>query len=118
MSRQQTRPRRLIVLGSTGSIGTNTLSVVDHLNRTAASAIEVVGLAAGNNARTLIEQARWFNVKHVAIHDATQADAVRDALPGCTVFAGRDAAAKLVREVPATDCAAAIVGAAGLAPTI
>lgn len=118
MNQPVTTPRRLIVLGSTGSIGVNTLSVVDHLNRTAGAAIEVVGLAAGGNANTLIEQARWFNVKHVAIQDVTKQKQIEDALPGCTVFAGEDAAAKLVREVPATDCAAAIVGAAGLAPTL
>ncbi len=110
--------RRLIVLGSTGSIGANTLNVVDHLNRTAGAGIEVVGLSAGGNANTLIEQARWHKVKHVAINDSGQAKAVRDALPECTVFVGEDAAAQLVREVPATDCAAAIVGAAGLAPTL
>jgi len=110
--------RRLTVLGSTGSIGVNTLGVVDHLNRTAGLGIEVVGLAAGGNAHTLIEQARWHKVKHLAIRDTTQAKAVREALPGCTVFTGEDAAAQLVREVPATDCAAAIVGAAGLAPTL
>lgn len=118
MTGTPTSPRRLIVLGSTGSIGANTLSVVDHLNRATAAGIEVVGLTAGGNANTLIEQARWFKVQHVAIHDAAQEKTVRDALPGCTVFAGPDAAAKLVREVPATDCAAAIVGAAGLAPTL
>lgn len=118
MTGKRTSPRRLIVLGSTGSIGANTLSVVDHLNRTAAAGIEVVGLSAGSNTNTLIEQARWFNVQHVAIQDAAQGRTLRDALPGRTVFAGPDAAAKLVREVPATDCAAAIVGAAGLAPTL
>lgn len=110
--------RRLIVLGSTGSIGTNTLNVVDHLNRTAAAAIQIVGLAAGSNANTLIQQARWFKVNHLAIADAAQADTVREALPGATVFAGPEAALQLVKEVEATDCAAAIVGASGLAPTI
>lgn len=118
MTASPTSPRRLIVLGSTGSIGANTLSVVDHLNRAAAAGIEVVGLSAGSCANKLIEQARWFKVKHVAIRDIGQEKVVRDALPGCTVFAGPDAAARLVREVPATDCAAAIVGAAGLAPTL
>ena len=110
--------RKLIVLGSTGSIGTNTLNVVDHLNRSAAASIEVVGLAAGSNSRTLIEQARWFKVKHLAIADAAQAQAVRQALPDAVVFAGPDAAVELVKEVEATDCAAAIVGASGIASTL
>lgn len=118
MTVEQPTTRRLIVLGSTGSIGTNTLNVVDHLNRTAAASIQVVGLAAGRNADTLIEQARWFKVKHVAVADAAQGQTVRQALPDCTVFAGPDAAVKLVQEVQATDCAAAIVGVAGLASTL
>ena len=118
MTRDPATPRRLIVLGSTGSIGTNTLNVVDHLNRTAAASIQVVALAGGTNAKTLIQQAQWFKVRHVGIADATQAQAVRQALPDCTVFAGPDAALQLVKEVEATDCAAAIVGAAGLAPTL
>ena len=110
--------RKLIVLGSTGSIGTNTLNVVDHLNRSAAADIQVVGLAAGSNSHTLIEQARWFKVKHVAIADAAQAQAVKQALPDATVFAGPDAAVQLVKEIEATDCAAAIVGASGIASTL
>lgn len=110
--------RKLIVLGSTGSIGENTLSVVDHLNRTAGAGIQIVGLSAARNAATLIEQARWHKVQHLAVMDPAAAKAVRDALPDRTVFAGNDAAAKLVREVQATDCAAAIVGSAGLAPTL
>ncbi len=118
MTDRSASTRRLIVLGSTGSIGTNTLNVVDYLNRSASSSIQVVGLAAGCNVKTLIDQARWFKVKHVAIADAAQSQDVRQALPDCTVFAGPDAALKLVKEVQATDCAAAIVGAAGLAPTL
>jgi 1-deoxy-D-xylulose-5-phosphate reductoisomerase len=118
MTAESTTQRKLIVLGSTGSIGTNTLNVVDHLNRTAAASIKVVGLAAGRNAKTLIEQARWFKVKHVAIADAGQQQTVEQALPDCTVFVGPDAALQLVKEVEATDCAAAIVGAAGLASTL
>lgn len=110
--------RKLIVLGSTGSIGTNTLNVVDHLNRSAAASIEVVGLAAGSNSKTLIEQARWFKVKSLAIADATQAQVIRQALPDAVVFAGPDAAVDLVKEVEATDCAAAIVGASGIASTL
>ncbi len=110
--------RRLIVLGSTGSIGVNTLNVVDHLNRTAGANIQVVGLSAGSNARTLIDQAQWYGVQHLAITDPAQARLVQQALPDRVVFFGPDAASQLVREVPATDCASAIVGAAGLAPTL
>jgi len=110
--------RKLIVLGSTGSIGSNTLGVVDHLNRTGAARIEVVGLAAARNVKTVIDQARRFAVPFIAIADHTQHKPLADALPGCTVFSGPGAAEKLVEEVEATDCAAAIVGAAGLPSTL
>lgn len=113
-------PRRLIVLGSTGSIGVNTLAVVDHLNRIRPSRqhIEVVGLAAGRSARLLIEQARRFGVRHIAVAEAASAREVQAALPQVKVFTGPDACEQLVREVEASDVAAAVVGAAGLPATV
>ncbi len=114
--------RRLIVLGSTGSIGVNTLQVVAHLRATGAAAIDVVGLAAGRNAGKLIEQARQFNVPAVAVADASQADEVRAALgPLTTVYGGPDAALELVESAAgetATDTVAAVVGSAGLPATL
>ncbi len=116
--------RRVIVLGSTGSIGVNTLDVIAHLNALAETCngdglrFEVVGLAAGRRADTLIEQARRFNVKQVAIADASQVEAVKSALPGATVHVGPNAALELVEVNDATDLAAAIVGSAGLPATI
>ncbi|MCC6680858.1 MAG: 1-deoxy-D-xylulose-5-phosphate reductoisomerase [Phycisphaeraceae bacterium] len=113
--------RRLIVLGSTGSIGVNTLAVVDHLRRTCgggAADIQVVGLAAGRSGKRLIEQARQHRVRHVAVTDPAAAEQVKSALPGVAVFSGPDAPRKLVQEVEATDLAAAIVGAAGLAAVL
>lgn len=110
--------RKLIILGSTGSIGVNTLDVVDHLNRTGQEKIRVAGLAAGRNLKTLIQQAKTFDVKHLAIADPALADRLKEAVPGATVFAGADAAEKLVQAVEATDLAAAVVGAAGLPATL
>jgi 1-deoxy-D-xylulose-5-phosphate reductoisomerase len=119
---QKTNVRRLIVLGSTGSIGVNTLQVVQHLNDTAEhnghARFEVVGLAAGRKADALIEQARRFNVKSVAVADADQAADVRRQLPGVTVFAGADSALDLVESLDATDCVSAVVGSAGLPATM
>ncbi|MFP4145063.1 MAG: 1-deoxy-D-xylulose-5-phosphate reductoisomerase [Phycisphaeraceae bacterium] len=111
-------PRRLIVLGSTGSIGCNTLEVVEHLRQAGEAAIDVVGLAAGRNADRLIEQARRLDVPAVAIADEKLAPAVEQALPKATVFSGEDAAKRLVEEIHATDVAAAVVGAAGLPATL
>src|SRR6185503_16910552 len=65
--------RRLIVLGSTGSIGVNTLAVVEHLRDACGVQFEVVGIAAGANAQMLRDQALRFDVSHVAIADASAA---------------------------------------------
>ncbi len=64
-------------LGSTGSIGVNTLDVAAHLNRSGAMKLEVVGLAACSNVQTLIEQAQRFNVQHLAIADRSKAETLR-----------------------------------------
>lgn len=109
--------RKLIVLGSTGSIGVNTLSVVDHLTRNGMS-IDVVGLAARSSTKLLLEQAKRFNVKHLAIADKANAAKVHEALPEVEIFAGADAAYQLVKHVRCTDVAAAIVGIAGLPATL
>lgn len=110
--------RRLIVLGSTGSIGCNTLDVVDHLSQKAGLDLQVVGLAAQCNSGRLIQQAQRFGVAHLAMCDAAAAEQVRSALPDATVYAGDNAAEQLVHAVECTDVASAIVGSAGLGATI
>jgi 1-deoxy-D-xylulose-5-phosphate reductoisomerase len=117
-----TRPsRRLIVLGSTGSIGTATLEVVAHLNALpradASHHLEIIGLAAGRNAPRLAQQARDFGVGHLALQDASAAAA----LDGCgSVRSGPDAALRLIQDVarPGDLVVAAMVGFAGLAPAL
>lgn len=109
--------RRLIILGSTGSIGTQTLEVVAHLNAlyergVFAHRYEVVGLAAGKGADLLSEQAQRFGVRELAI-----------AQPGAGASSprcrdGNDAAERLVREVECDVVLAAIVGSAGLPATL
>jgi len=113
-----TAQRRLIVLGCTGSIGVNTLQVVEHLNASREADFQIVGLAAGSNARLLIEQARHWNVAFLALADPAAAEQVQDALPQATVFSGPQSALDLVQAVEATDLAAAVVGAAGLPATL
>ncbi len=108
--------RRLIVLGSTGSIGTQALEVVRHLNGlhgAGASPVryEVVGLCAGRNAGLLAEQAREFGVRECGLAEGGVIEGVR-----CRV--GPGAAEALVREVEADVVLAAIVGVAGLAATL
>ena len=112
------RERRLVVLGSTGSIGVNTLDVVAHLNRSKSAPVKVTGLAAGRSVDTLIKQAKAFDVAAVAIADPAGETALRNALPGATVYAGPNASTRLMQDVDATDVAAAVVGSAGLPATM
>ncbi len=124
-SADRSGPRRLVVLGSTGSIGTNTLDVVRHLTRLAhargeATPFEVVGIAGHSNATLLGEQAREFGVRHVAIADAQADPASLVALTGVTLHRGADAALAMVQA-----CArrgdivmGAMVGAAGIPATL
>lgn len=117
-----TRPvQRLIVLGSTGSIGVSTLEVVSHFasmkSADNAPRFEIAGLAAGKNATELAKQARQFAVKNIAILDAHAAAQ----LAGFDkVHSGSDAALKLVQDIarPGDIVVAAMVGFAGLAPTL
>lgn len=134
--------QRLLILGSTGSIGTQALDVVRHVNAlheagTSPVAFDVVGLAAGRNAELLAEQSREWRVRDVACVgngageegsgageeargsltcDAGALEALRR--DGVRVREGKDAAALLVREVECDVVLAAIVGIAGLASTL
>jgi 1-deoxy-D-xylulose-5-phosphate reductoisomerase len=109
--------RRLIVLGSTGSIGVNALEVVAHLTRNALANLEVVGLAAGRNVGLIAEQSRRFDVPHVAIADEDAAQSIRGIEH---VYAGTDAALEMIETIarPGDLVLGAMVGAAGLPPTL
>ncbi|MEM7229345.1 MAG: 1-deoxy-D-xylulose-5-phosphate reductoisomerase [Planctomycetota bacterium] len=109
----QARTRRVIVLGSTGSIGTNTLDVIRHLQRIGWT-LEIVGLAAGQRGDVLIEQAKAFDVSHVGIVDAAQAHTIES--HGMTAHVGEDCALHLVNAVAQSGdvVIGAMVGAAGI----
>ena len=112
------RRRRVVVLGSTGSIGTQTLDVV----RQNADKLEVVGLAVNTSVETLGEQMRAFDVRHAAVGDArldgdARCDAVRayvDGVSDGSFGVGADAVTELVRLPEADIVVNALVGAAGL----
>jgi 1-deoxy-D-xylulose-5-phosphate reductoisomerase len=113
LTRNSPDKRRLIVLGSTGSIGVSTLSVVEHLTRSGAMQFEVVGLAAGANADLLHEQASRFAVRHIAIADARQTKRHAET---SSVYSGPDSAIELIAKVsrPGDLVVAAMVGSAGI----
>lgn len=108
--------RRVIILGSTGSIGRQALDVIEHLNTLHAQGqcahqFNVVGLAAGNNVELLAEQAARWPGAHLAI-----AGGQAKCLPKATQGPGEPE--RLVREIECDLVIAAIVGVAGLAPTL
>ena len=107
--------RRVILLGSTGSIGTNVLHCVEHLRQQCGVDLDVVGIAAGCRASELSEQARQFNVATVAL-GAEDAATDLTLSNDVNVFLGDDAARQLVDAVaqPGDLVIAAMVGSAGL----
>ena len=109
--------RSLVILGSTGSIGTQALDVV----RRSPDRFEVVGLAAAQSHELLVGQIREFLPPVVAVSDQDAADDLRAALGGLRgveVLAGPDAAERLARDSEADVVLNAMVGAIGLGPTL
>lgn len=107
-------PRRVSVLGSTGSIGVSTLDLFDK----SGAEVEVVSLAAGRNVEKLAEQARRWRPKLAVIEDETKFAELKERLAGSGVQAAAGSAA--VAEAAQADAQwvmSAIVGFAGLAPT-
>lgn len=111
-------PTRVAILGATGSIGTQTLSVIRDLRR-AGHPLVVVALAGGRNVRVLAAFAREFAVSRVGVAGPAEADRVRELLPSdATVVYGPDGLAQLAA-LPEVDLVVnAVVGAAGLVPTL
>ena len=107
--------RRVVILGSTGSIGSSALDVVGALR----DEIQVVGLAAGRDWKKLADQTARFAVRTVAIADEEHADDLRAAVPrGTRVLPGPTGLVELVQTCDADFVLAAIVGAAGLPATL
>ncbi|MDQ7849554.1 MAG: 1-deoxy-D-xylulose-5-phosphate reductoisomerase [Armatimonadota bacterium] len=106
--------RRLVLLGSTGSIGRATLEVVDHLGD-----VQVVGLAARRNVEGLAAQVARYRPQAVAVEDVASAHRLRGLLPaGTALLAGPEAIAELAAHPAADMVLVAVVGIAGLVPTL
>lgn len=110
------QPKKLAILGSTGSIGTQALDVIAA--NPDSFIVEV--LAAGNNADLLIQQALKFKPNVVVINDVSKLAKVKDALldEGIKVYGGEDALADVVQMESVDLVLAAIVGYAGLRSTL
>jgi 1-deoxy-D-xylulose-5-phosphate reductoisomerase len=106
-------PRRLLVLGSTGSIGTQALDVVSRTDD-----LEVVGLSAARSWEPLVEQAIRHGVRRIALADPDAAARAAEAWTDGEVLTGAEGLVQLVLESEADLVLNALVGSAGLGPTV
>ena len=115
MTTATTAPRRISILGSTGSVGCNTVSLVEA----EPERYEVEALTAHRNAELLADQARRLKAKFAVVGEESQYRALKTALAGTGIeaAAGPDAIVEAAAR-PSDWVMAAIVGAAGLAPTL
>ncbi|MDX6595106.1 MAG: 1-deoxy-D-xylulose-5-phosphate reductoisomerase [Solirubrobacterales bacterium] len=104
--------KKVLILGSTGSIGTQALEVIGR-----SSALQAVGLAAGRGWELALEQARDHGVPTVALADEGAAERARDAWSG-RVLAGDEGVTELIASSGADLVLNGIVGAAGLGSTV
>lgn len=112
MSHKQT----VAILGSTGSIGTQTLDVIDRHSEL----FEVYALTAHSNIDLLVEQAKRYRPEVVAIADERHYKTLREALDGLPVkvFAGADSICQIAAMSPIDTVVTAMVGYSGLLPTV
>jgi 1-deoxy-D-xylulose-5-phosphate reductoisomerase len=106
-------PRRLLILGSTGSIGTQALEIVAR-----DPDLELVGLSAERSSDALIGQATRFGVGRIALADADAGASAAEAWTDGEVLSGAEGLVKLVVESDADLVLNALVGSAGLGPTV
>ncbi len=106
--------KRLLILGSTGSIGTQALDVVSR----AGDAFEIVGLSAGTDHDSLVAQARAHGVRRIGLSDEAAAARASEAWTDGEVLGGAEGLVELVAGSDADLVLNAIVGSAGLGPTI
>lgn len=115
MARQHGAAKKVVILGSTGSIGESALKVARELGP---DQMQVVGLAAGTRHQELAAQAAEFGVKEVCIFDEARRDALANLLPDCHVTAGAEGLLELATLTEADLILVSIVGTAGLLPTL
>ncbi|MBV9424898.1 MAG: 1-deoxy-D-xylulose-5-phosphate reductoisomerase [Solirubrobacterales bacterium] len=107
-------PRRLAILGSTGSIGVQALDVVSRSGED----LNVVALSAASAWEQLLSQAREYGVRRIALSDQDAAARAGEAWTDGEVLAGADGLVRLITECECDMVLNAIVGSAGLVPTV
>ncbi len=107
--------RRLVILGSTGSIGVQALDVV---SRVTGGELTVVGLSAGTAWESLLDQARAYGVRRIALSDSAAAAQASEAWTDGDVLSGPEGLERLITDSDCDLVLNAIVGSAGLVPTV
>jgi 1-deoxy-D-xylulose-5-phosphate reductoisomerase len=107
--------RRVVILGSTGSIGVQALDVV---SRASAEELRVVGLSAGSAWQELVAQARAHGVRRIVLADPDAAALAAEAWTEGEVLTGPDGLVRLITEAECDLVLNGIVGSAGLVPTV
>ncbi|HEY7622719.1 MAG TPA: 1-deoxy-D-xylulose-5-phosphate reductoisomerase [Solirubrobacteraceae bacterium] len=105
--------RRLLILGSTGSIGTQALDIVERSDE-----LELVGLSAERSWEALVEQARAHGVTRIALADPDAGARAGEAWTDGEVLTGPEGLVRLVIDSGAELVLNALVGSAGLGPTV
>jgi len=107
--------KKVFVLGSSGSIGVNCLNVISNLRND----FEVTGLSVNSNTELLLEQINKFKPKVVVVRDEKAAGNISGKIPtGCELLIGEEGLIKAAHETDYDIFMGAMVGFAGLAPTI
>ena len=107
--------KRLVILGSTGSIGLSALKVAQDIPER----MEVVGLAANRQASVLIEQTHTWKPKAIACYDTTQISSIKSQISSdIPCYGGEEGLIQLATMPEADMVLVAIVGTAGLAPAL
>ncbi len=109
------KKRRVVLLGSTGSIGVSTLKVAESLPEE----IEIIALAACSSVEKLAEQALATGVEHVAIYDESKVPELRSLLPSGVIIHSGPAGLDEISQLEEADIVlVSIVGTAGLHPAL
>jgi len=107
--------KKVFILGSTGSIGVNSLKVIENLN----DEFKVIGLTVNSNVDLLVEQIKKYNPEIVAIRDKSSAEKIKDLVPNdVKLFTGEKGLIEAAVSCDYDIFIGAMVGFAGLAPTI
>jgi 1-deoxy-D-xylulose-5-phosphate reductoisomerase len=111
-------PKRLLILGSTGSIGTQALDILAADRAAGHGEFELVGLSAERSWEALVAQARAHGVRRIALVDPDAAARAAEAWTDGEILAGPQGLVELVVESGAELVLNALVGSAGLGPTV